>query len=287
MINRPNITPQTRKGLLIWSILALCIVITPRIVRTLYPGEPITLQITTIKKIRHYKKNERKKTTFFYKARYHTPPTKFNPNEYTLAQWVALGLTEKQALVVLKFCAYPLKSNADLKRIFVIPHALYERIKDSTYFPDNPKETLRFRPFPNRTLHERVNQYAIETIDSIQLVNIKGIGPYWAKMVMQYERSLGGFLKPEQLLEVYKMTPEIYALLVARLDFSKPNIRQISINKATADELKIHPYIDSWQANSIVKIRSQLGGFKSIKELRKSHLINTEDFEKLEPYVSL
>jgi DNA uptake protein ComE-like DNA-binding protein len=106
-------------------------------------------------------------------------------------------------------------------------------------------------------------------------------------MIMRYERSLGGFLKPEQLLEVYKMTPEIYALLCDRLDFSVPNIRQISINKASVEALDRHPYLNRWQANSIVKMRIQLGGFQSLNELRKSHLINAEDFEKLEPYVSL
>jgi DNA uptake protein ComE-like DNA-binding protein len=272
----------------VWSILALGIVLTPRIIRTYFPGDPIKVEIKTLKKIKRFRKAERKKQWNYKRKRYHTPPSKFNPNEYSLSQWMALGLTEKQANVVLKFCKYPLKSNADLKRIFVIPDALFERIKDSTFYPDKPSNKLQLQPSSRPEKQQLLaTRYGIETIDSTQLVSIKGIGPFYAKMIMRYERSLGGFLKPEQLLDVYKMTPEIYALLCARLDFSTPNIRQISINKASAEALDRHPYLNRWQANSIVKMRIQLGGFQSLNELRKSHLINAEDFEKLEPYVSL
>lgn len=288
MKNHPNITPKTQKGLVLWSILALGIALSPRIIRTLYPGDPIAVEITVQKKIQAYKKTARKNAWNYKKKRYHAPPTKFNPNEYTKAQWMALGLSEKQAEVVIKFCKYPLKSNADLKRIFVIPDALFEQIKDSTFYPDHSSVTPQIQPIPpQEKKQQQTFYYRIETIDSTQLVSIKGIGPFYAKMIMRYERSLGGFLKPEQLLEVYKMTPEIYALLCARLDFSAPNIRRISINNATVEVLDRHPYITRWQANSIVKMRIQLGGFQSIQELRKSHLINAEDFEKLEPYVSL
>jgi DNA uptake protein ComE-like DNA-binding protein len=288
MSQQPKLTQRTKSGLIVWSILALGIVLAPRIIRTYFPGDPIKIEIKTLKKIKLFRKAERKKQWNYKRNRYHTPPSKFNPNEYSLSQWMALGLTEKQANVVLKFCKYPLKSNADLKRIFVIPDALFERIKDSTFYPDKPSDKFQLQPsFPPEKQQLLVTRYEIETIDSTQLVSIKGIGPFYAKMIMRYERSLGGFLKPEQLLEVYKMTPEIYALLCARLDFSAPNIRQISINKASAEALDRHPYLNRWQANSIVKMRIQLGGFQSIQELRKSHLINAEDFEKLEPYVSL
>jgi DNA uptake protein ComE-like DNA-binding protein len=272
----------------VWSILALGIVLAPRIIRTCFPGDPIKVEIKTLKKIKRFRRAERKKQWNYKRKRYHTPPSKFNPNQYSLSQWMALGLTEKQANVVLKFCKYPLKSNADLKRIFVIPDALFERIKDSTFYPDKPSDKLQLQPSSHPEKQQLLaTRYGIETIDSTQLVSIKGIGPFYAKMIMRYERSLGGFLKPEQLLEVYKMTPEIYALLCDRLDFSVPNIRQISINKASVEALDRHPYLNRWQANSIVKMRIQLGGFQSLNELRKSHLINAEDFEKLEPYVSL
>jgi DNA uptake protein ComE-like DNA-binding protein len=268
MSQQPKLTQRTKSGLIVWSILALGIVLTPRIIRTWFPGDPIKIEIKTLEKIKLFKKSERRKQWNNKRNRYHTPPSKFNPNEYSLSQWMALGLSEKQANVVLKFCRYPLQSNDDLKRIFVIPEALYQRIKDSTIYPQAKRIT-------------------IGAIDSSKLVSIRGIGPFYAKMIMRYERALGGFHKKEQLLEVFKMNTETYEILCSKLDFSETLIRKISINKATAEELDHHPYLNRWQANSIVKMRIQLGGFQSLNELRKSHLINAEDFEKLEPYVSL
>ena len=286
MINQPKLTSQTKSGLFIWSVLALGIVLTPRILRTCFPGDPIKIKITALKKINQFKKTERKRLLTYRQSRYRVPPSKFNPNEYTKAQWIALGLTQKQAEVVLKFCKYPLKSNEDLKRIFVIPEALFLRIKDSTIFPNKvPNHILT-----NAATLQPENQpkrITIGSIDSAKLVSIRGIGPFYAKMIMRYERALGGFHKKEQLLEVYKMNAETYEILCSKLDFSETQIRKISINKANAEELDRHPYMNRWQANSIVKMRIQLGGFQSLNELRKSHLINAEDFEKLEPYVSL
>ena len=286
MSQQPKLTQRTKSGLIVWSILALGIVLTPRIIRTYFPGDPIKIEIKTLKKIKRFKKAERKKQWNYRRNRYHIPPSKFDPNEYTLTQWMALGLTEKQANVVLKFCKYPLKSNEDLKRIFVIPEALYQRIKDSTIYPSKAPNRI---PTNASTVQaeQQPKRITIGTIDSSKLVSIRGIGPFYAKMIMRYERALGGFHKKEQLLEVFKMNAETYEILCNKLDFSETLIRKISINKANAEELDRHPYLNRWQANSIVKMRIQLGGFQSLNELRKSHLINAEDFEKLEPYVSL
>ncbi|MFM7595217.1 MAG: ComEA family DNA-binding protein [Flavobacteriales bacterium] len=286
MSQQPKLTERTKRGLVIWSILAFGIVITPRIIRTWFPGKPIKIEIKTLEKIAHFKQSERKTHRYYARNRYCTPPCKFNPNEYTLNQWMALGLTQKQAEVVLKFCKYPLRSNDDLKRIFVIPEALFFRIKDSTIYPQNVPVTnvkADIKTLPNK----RFLKIKVSSMDSSSLVTIKGIGPFYAKMIMRYERALGGFIKKEQLLEVYKMNPETYEILCNKLDFSETQIRKISINKANIEALEKHPYLNRWQANSIVKIRLQLGGYQSIQELRKSHLINAEDFEKLEPYVSL
>jgi len=286
MSQQPKLTQRTKSGLIVWSILALGIVLTPRIIRTYFLGDPIKIEIKTLKKIKRFRKAERKKQWNYKRNKYHTPPSKFNPNEYTLSQWMALGLTEKQANVVLKFCKYPLKSNEDLKRIFVIPEALYQRIKDSTIYPSKAPNHILTNASAVQA-EKQPKKITIGAIDSSKLVSIRGIGPFYAKMIMRYERALGGFHKKEQLLEVFKMNSETYEILCNKLDFSETLIRKISINKANAEELDRHPYLNRWQANSIVKMRIQLGGFQSLNELRKSHLINAEDFEKLEPYVSL
>ena len=64
-------------------------------------------------------------------------------------------------------------------------------------------------------------------------------------------------------------------------------MRTININEATVEELNAHPYLIWGQANSIVKMRMQKNGFKNINEIKQSHLIDEETYEKLLPYLSL
>lgn len=274
----------------LWACCILVIILTPRIMRYLVLSKPIAIQRYQMKEIeRLEKKAYREKYDRYQKHRpskYYSPPHRFNPNQYTLQEWMHLGLSQKQAAAVVKFCRFPLKSNADLKKIFIIPDALYERIKDSTYYDTKPL----YKPNPKDEFEKKetkLEQISMVNLDSARLVALPGIGPFYAKMVMKYEKALGGFHSKEQLLEVYKMTEEVYEILCKHLNFNPTNLRKISINQATKEELAKHPYIDIWQANSIVKMRKQLGGFHAITELLDSHLINSETFEKILPYVSL
>ena len=73
--------------------------------------------------------------------KYKTAPEKFDPNEYKVEDWMNLGLSEKQSKVVVRFAKNEIRSNADLKRIFVLPTELYELIKDSTIYPIYRKES--------------------------------------------------------------------------------------------------------------------------------------------------
>lgn len=275
---------RTNRTMLIWSIVAFCIVITPRVLTNIIPPEEIKITVIQNHKIQQYKKKNKKKA-FAFKFRFRKPPKKFNPNDYTLEQWIYLGLSPKQANCVIKFCKYPLQSNEDLQRIFVIPNQLYLLIKDSTIYPTKIQNIT----YSKTTIISKLKKRKIlcSEIDSTSLVGIKGIGPFYAKVVNKYSKILGGFYKKEQLLEVYKMTPETYEILIENIDFSQPKILKMSINHSTTDELNKHPYLNWSQANSIVKMRKQKGKFESIDEIKQSHLITPEIFEKLVPYLSL
>jgi DNA uptake protein ComE-like DNA-binding protein len=68
---------------------------------------------------------------------------------------------------------------------------------------------------------------------------------------------------------------------------TKGELRQISLNNTNVNELNNHPYLNWNQANSIIKLREQRGGFKSISDIKESVLIDEETFEKLTPYLTL
>jgi DNA uptake protein ComE-like DNA-binding protein len=63
-------------------------------------------------------------------------------------------------------------------------------------------------------------------------------------------------------------------------------IRKININQAEWADLVRHPYINSNLANSLVAIRKQHGPYQSIADIRRSHLVTEEIFQKVSPYLT-
>ena len=96
----------------------------------------------------------------------------------------------------------------------------------------------------------------INTSDTTQWQQLKGIGSGYARQIVKLRNQLGGFANKEQLKEVYGMTPELYSQIEPYLQ-GAGTVKQININKATADEMKTHPYIKYKLADAIVKYRQQ------------------------------
>lgn len=212
-------------------------------------------------------------------------PTKpFNPNELSVEEWMQFGLSEKQASVVLKFAKRGIHSNDELQKIKFIPKQTFDNIKDFTQYPKLDSEATKNQAVQGTDSPKIVNANEASEED---LIKIKGLGPFYARQILKYQQQLGGFVRKEQILEVWKMTPEIYAQIQAQVTCEITTIRKLSINQATAEELQAHPYLNWNQANSIVKMRMQKGGFKSIEEIKESVIIDKETFEKVRPYLSL
>lgn len=232
------------------------------------------------KQKKHYAKNTRK-------SKFSRPPRMFNPNDYQLEDWMALGLSVKQSEVVCSFISRGISSNQALEKIYVLPEELYNMIKDSTYYDriegaiDNAISTQDVDSSAIKTLLE------INAANKEELIALYGIGEFYAKQIIKYREELGGFYVMEQLLEVWKMRLETYEKIVAQIRVDNSLIKKISINQVTIDELKIHPYLDYYQANSIVKMREQRQGYQQIEEILESELIDEEQYERILPYISL
>ncbi len=289
----PYISKRNRQALLIVIIASLIIVYIPRVLRVFDKTEA-TIKISeaeiedTKNKIAQYQKKKRAYSNFKRekKIRYHLPSSKFDPNSYTLADWMQLGLTEKQANVVLKFTARGLKSNEDLKRVFVISDELFEIIKDSTFYPSNEK-LVNYEKKPTPTVEKPKISIELNAASQEDLMKINGIGESFAKWIINYRTRLGGFTKPEQLLEVWKIDADKYAQIEPYVTVNNGLVFKLKLNTITAEELKKHPYLNWNIANSIIKIRERKKGFKSVEEIKESVLIDEECFEKLKPYLSL
>lgn len=221
------------------------------------------------------------------KSKYKAPKSKFNPNEYTQSDWMALGLSEKQANVVVKFAVRGIKNNDQLKQIFVIDDELFALLEDSTFYPTIDYSKTHIDSIKSKiTVNKTSLQVNLNTATIEELIQLPGIGEYYAKKIVEYREKLGGFTDKEQLLEIWKFDEEKLEKVRPKTIVSG-HVRKININNCTAEELAKHPYIRWNIANSIVKIRAKLTSYTSLDQLLQSELISKELLTKLKPYLTL
>jgi len=124
--------------------------------------------------------------------------------------------------------------------------------------------------------------------DSIELMKLKGIGPGFAHRISIYREKLGGFIKQDQLLEVWGLSDSLFQTLLPNICLKDPsNIRKINLNTADFNELRIHPYIGYQLAGIVLNYRKQHNGFKTIDELKKIPLVNDQLYSKLAAYLKV
>jgi DNA uptake protein ComE-like DNA-binding protein len=284
------ISKKSRRGLTVLFFLAFFIVLIPRLYVHFLRVDTILIKKPRIKvetKTNNSKSKENKKKYSKKKKKlvYRSPKGKFDPNEYTHEDWMYLGLSEKQTNVIMRFLNHKIYTNEALKKIYVLPDTVYHLIKDSTVYPAHifdEKETFVKKKSPSiNTILE------LNTIDSLELISINGIGPFYASQIINYRNKLGGFYKREQLMEIWKMKEETYQILMESLIIDTSTLQKIHLNTVSFEKLKNHPYLSYSQANSIVKMRTQLGRFDSISSIKKSKLINDDTFLRVRPYLSL
>ena len=215
--------------------------------------------------------------------KYFPPKSRFNPNDYSLDDWMALGLSVKQSQSILNFVQRGIYSNSALEKIYVMPTEVYDLIKDSTYYEKQITEITvikdsEVKPIP---------LLEINSASKEDLIELNGVGEFYAKQILKYKNELGGFVFIEQLLEVWKMRLETYEKLLPQLSIDTNKIKKINVNTCSLEDLRSHPYLDYYQANSIIKMRMQKDGYNELQEILESKLINEEEFQRLLPYLSL
>lgn len=215
--------------------------------------------------------------------KYFPPKSRFNPNDYSLDDWVALGLSVKQSQSILNFVQRGIYSNSALEKIYVMPTEVYDLIKDSTYYE---KQITEFTVIKDSVV-KPLPLLEINAASKEDLIELNGVGEFYAKQILKYKNELGGFVFIEQLLEVWKMRLETYEKLLPQLSIDTNKIKKINVNTCSLEDLRSHPYLDYYQANSIIKMRMQKDGYNELQEILESKLINEEEFQRLLPYLSL
>lgn len=212
----------------------------------------------------------------------------FDPNTATLADWQRLGLNERTSRTIVKYVSKGGKfyTPEDLLKIWSMPEGFYERVK---HYVRVTSVARTYPAYDNKPFVREERKPAVVEInnaDTAAFIALPGIGSKLSARIIAFREKLGGFYSVDQIGETWGLPDSTFQKIKTRLH-AGGEVKKMSVNTATKDELKAHPYIRWHLANAIVEYRTQHDGFKNLDELKNIVLIDERTFEKIKHYLSL
>jgi len=195
-----------------------------------------------------------------------TKMTMFDPNSLDEEGWRKLGFSAKQSQSIIKYrdILGGFKSKQDLHSSFVIDDKKFKELEP--YVQINIKEELIEKKREEYVNDENVVAHVNEVLlielnatDSVSLLKLKGIGPFYAGKIISYRDQLGGYYSTEQLLEIWKFDTLKLDKIKDQLLVDTLSLMPLRINQDSVMTLYSHPYITWNQAKAIVNYRVQHG----------------------------
>jgi competence ComEA-like helix-hairpin-helix protein len=237
----------------------------------------------------------------------------FDPNKIDSASLILLGFSPRQAKSIINYRNKGGKfyNRESFGKSFVVSEEMFARLY---HYIDVKQETRRKEKANEQTGSTRetagtirehketveVNEkkepsgasrkvYSIElnSADFDELQKFRGVGEYYAKKIVEYRDKLGGFHKPEQLMEIKGIDSVRFEMFRNQILIDTSLIRRININTATETELAKHPYINNFTAKAIIKYRKFKGYISSINEMLAEKVITAKQSEKIKAYLEI
>ncbi len=178
----------------------------------------------------------------------------FNPNTVSLSELIKLGFKEKTAGTFIKFRekGFKFKQKEDLKKIYGVSDYLYNMLepyilidavgKNSVSSSVNTTNDINAKTYPEKKSAPK-KIIELNSCDSLALLDLKGIGPSYAKRILKYRSMMGGFVNVEQLKEVYGFTDELFLEIKPYIKVDASLIKKININTDDFKTINKHPYL--------------------------------------------
>ena len=216
----------------------------------------------------------------------------FDPNTADSIELSSLGLSR---LVVRNILKYRQKGGhfrtvESFARIYGLKEKEFEKLKPYIRIvrteKSEPVKVVSIAPVAK--VEKKVFKYPegtqvdVNSADTTELKKIPGIGSGIAKAIVGYRKRLGGFYSLEQLAEIKYVTPELFEWF----KLEEISVRKLEINKSGLDKLRLHPYINFYQAKVIVEHRRKKGPIKSLSQLALYEEFTEKDLRRLSAYIS-
>ena len=282
---------RARRGVLVFLFLFIVFSITPSIYLNYFHEPDLDFKIS------NFDAADQKLDQQERKAKYTLPNDLFDPNTYTLEEWMSIGLSEKQSQSILNYFEKggEISYKEDLLKLYVVDDQLYEFLKPKIDLPGKPRISKNEKDVSddkvvNQTFEKKEvfnGTVEINSASKEDLMKVNGIGEYYAKEIINLREKYGGIHSLQQLKDLFMMTKGKLDTLSQFIIVDEKNIDRINVNTASIERLLSHPLINRDIANSIVFIRQRYGEFKSIDDLKQSPYIDSEKLKILSPYLDV
>lgn len=211
----------------------------------------------------------------------------FDPNAIDSLQARQLGLPEVTTRMLLNWRRKGkiFYKKEDFREVYTLSEADWERLEPYIVIPVKPRP-LRSRDDKNKKTSSSFPA-DLNRADSLLLLQVRGIGPGRAGKIIGRRRVLGGYTGWVQFSEIHRFPDTLLQELKEKFFIGEESIRTISVNTASEEALRQHPYIGKRLAGYIIRYREDIGGYTDIRQLRQVPLMNEEIYRKIAPYLTL
>jgi competence protein ComEA len=212
----------------------------------------------------------------------------FNPNTSSEKEMTDAGIPEFISKRIIKFRSKggKFKTKNDFKKIYGLSENLYGKLSEHILITEN-NNFIRPSISTDKSFVKNTRRvFDINTVDSLGLLSLRGIGPSFAGRILKFRNKLGGFIVKEQYKEIYGLDSIALSELMTYSFIEKDFVpEKININSATIVHFFSHPYIGRRTGQLIIHYREQHGDFRSIEDLKNIQVISDEVYKKIIPYL--
>ena len=216
----------------------------------------------------------------------------FNPNTADSMTLLRVGLKPWQVknLMAYRRAGGRWKDADDFKRLYGLSDEEFQRLRPYVQIPPAVKEvyfTEHDRARQDSLHHLRPEKFTqltvldLNTVDTLTLRKIPGIGVGYSRSIVSYRERLGGFVSVAQLKDIEGLPARIEEWFSVEEQVA---VRTISINKSDFKTLVRHPYLSYEQVKVITTHIRKYGPLRSWKDLQLYPEFTPKDFERLTPY---
>lgn len=206
----------------------------------------------------------------------------FNPNYLDDFKGYMLGIPHGalDSLYAYRTRGGVLHSLAEFQRVSGLPDSVCVKWKPYFHFPPAPSRERALN-----TSGQSV-QRDLNTASAAELQMVRGIGPVLSGRIVRFREALGGFLHPDQLLDVYGLPPEVALLVSSTFPLETiPKIPKMDINSASAAQLASLVYITPVMAAELVALRDSLGPYQNLEDLKAVGSLPADRIERIALYL--